>query len=80
MGAAKKSAPAGGEKKFRREPLTMTDEEKRLCDILTGEPVHIDDLSRQLSLAPAKALSLLLNLELKGIVRQAEGKMFYLVY
>ncbi len=79
VGAAKRSASPGCAKKFRGPQAEMTDEERNLCDILTGEPVHIDDLSRRLSLAPAKALSLLLNLELKGIVRQAEGKMFYLV-
>ena len=63
-----------------KESTEITDDEKRLCDILTGEPMHIDALSRELSLPPAKALTLLLNLELKGIARQAEGKRFYLVY
>ncbi|MCL5022748.1 MAG: DNA-processing protein DprA [Nitrospirae bacterium] len=57
----------------------ISDEEKRLCDILTGEPMHIDTVSRQLSLSPAQALATLLDLELKGVVRQADGKRFYLV-
>lgn len=56
----------------------LTDEEKKLCDILTGEPVHIDMISRELCLPPAKTLALLLNLELKGLVRQTDGKRFYL--
>jgi DNA processing protein len=80
VGASKRLKSAGGEKKVPRAPVAMTDEEKMLCDILTGEPEHIDDLSRRLSLSPARALSLLLNLELKGVVRQAEGKMFYLAF
>lgn len=75
VGAAKARRGAGAP----RTELQMSAEEKRLCDILTGEPVHIDVLSRDLSLAPARALSLLLDLELKGIVRQTEGKRFYLV-
>ncbi|GAB4424003.1 MAG: DNA-processing protein DprA [Thermodesulfovibrionales bacterium] len=58
--------------------LEMTDEEKRLCDILSGEPKHIDIISRELSMPPSKSLTLLLNLELKGVVRQTEGKRFYL--
>ncbi len=62
-----------------RSPVEMTDEEKKLCDILTGEPAHIDTISRELSLAPARALALLLNLELKGVVKQTEGKRFYIV-
>lgn len=62
-----------------RLKVEITDEEKRLCDILTGEPMHIDALSRELSLSPAKALVTLLNLEIKGVVRQTDGKRFYLV-
>jgi DNA processing protein len=62
-----------------RNTVEITDDEKRLCDILTGEPMHIDVLSRELSLPPARALTLLLNLELKGVARQADGKRFYLV-
>lgn len=57
----------------------MTAEERMLCDILSGEPKHIDIISRELSMPPSKALALLLELELKGVVRQAEGKRFYLV-
>lgn len=58
--------------------VEMSDEERKLCDILTGEPLHIDILSRELSLPPAKTLSLLLNLEIKGVAMQADGKRFYL--
>jgi len=65
---------------FPRTPVELTGEDRRVCDILTGEPMHIDVLCRELSLSPAKTLSLLLNLELKGIVKQAEGKRFYLAY
>lgn len=53
--------------------------ERRLCDILTREPLHIDALSRELSLSPAEALATLLNLEMKGVVKQIDGKRFYLV-
>ena len=62
-----------------RVKIEVNDEEKRLCDILTGEPTHVDVIARALSLSPSKVLALLLSLELKGIVRQAEGKRFYLV-
>jgi DNA processing protein len=62
-----------------RRKVEITDEERKLCDILSGEPMHIDLLSRELSLSPAKALATLLNLEIKGVVRQTEGKRFCLV-
>lgn len=78
VGAVKRLQAAQGKTSPPKSMATITDEEKKLCDILTGEPVHIDELSRELSLSPASALALLLNLELKGIVRQAEGKRFCL--
>lgn len=57
----------------------LTREEKQVCDILTGEPMHIDNISRGLSMPSSKALALLLGLELKGVARQTDGKRFYLV-
>lgn len=57
----------------------LTGEEKQVCDILTGEAMHIDTISRGLSMPSSKALVLLLGLELKGVARQTDGKRFYLV-
>lgn len=53
-------------------------EEKRLCDIMTAEPKHVDMLSRESKMPAQKVLGILLSLELKGIVKQAEGKKFFL--
>jgi DNA processing protein len=61
-----------------RQAPDMSDEERRLCTILTGEPKHIDLLSREAALPAQKALGILLSLELKGVVRQSNGKRFYL--
>lgn len=61
-----------------RLKVELTEEEKKLCDILSGEPVHVDTLSRELSLSSATTLAVLLSLEIKGVVRQADGKRFYL--
>lgn len=64
----------------RREKIIpdLTEDEKKLCDILSGEPLHIDMISRGAALSQPRLLALLLDLELKGVVRQAEGKRFYL--
>lgn len=56
----------------------VTGEEKALCDIMSGEPVHVDYLSRQSGMPPSKTLAVLLGLELKGVVKQTEGKRFHL--
>ncbi|MEW6674886.1 MAG: DNA-processing protein DprA [Nitrospirota bacterium] len=66
--------------KFRdKVKIEVTDEERNLCDVLTGEPKHIDVISRESGLPASKALGILLGLELKGVVRQTGGKRFYLV-
>ncbi|TNF56178.1 DNA-protecting protein DprA [bacterium] len=54
----------------------MTDDEKLLLDILNDEPKHIDTIVRNTQMSSSKALSILLSLELKGVVRQVEGKRF----
>ena len=56
----------------------MTEDEKTLYSCLSTGPKHIDSIIRETDTSTAKALSILLGLELKGIVRQTEGKHFSL--
>jgi len=56
----------------------MTDDEKTLYNYLNNEPKHIDSIIREINMPTSRALSILLNLELKGIVRQLQGKHFSL--
>ncbi|MDI6744707.1 MAG: DNA-processing protein DprA [Thermodesulfovibrionales bacterium] len=58
--------------------VELSVEEKRLCDIMTAEPKHVDMLSRESTMPAQKVLGILLSLELKGIAKQAEGKKFFL--
>jgi DNA processing protein len=58
--------------------VEVTEEEKNLCNLLSGEPKQIDIISRESGLPTSKVLGILLGLELKGAVRQATGKRFYL--
>jgi DNA processing protein len=53
-----------------------TSSEKKVLDKLSTYPIHIDRLVRDLSLSPAEVSSLLLQLELKGLVIQSPGKFF----
>ena len=64
---------------WKAEGLEINDEEKALCIFLGEETKHIDVISRESKIAPAKLLGLLLGLEIKGLVRQADGKRFYIV-
>ncbi|NTU42191.1 MAG: DNA-processing protein DprA, partial [Nitrospirales bacterium] len=58
--------------------LEINEEEKAICNTLGHEPRHIDLIARETGMPLSRLLSLLLDLEIKGIVRQAEGKRFYL--
>lgn len=54
----------------------MTESEKRMFVCLDNEPKHIDAIIRETKKSSSEALSILLSLELKGIVRQIDGKRF----
>jgi DNA processing protein len=58
--------------------LPANDEESRLLALLSSDPVHIDDLSRQSTLSAPTVASTLMMLELKGSVRQV-GTMSYVL-
>ncbi|PKL52248.1 MAG: DNA-protecting protein DprA [Nitrospira bacterium HGW-Nitrospira-1] len=61
-----------------KERVKLEGEENRLCSMLSMEPKHIDLILRESGLAVNQLLNLLLSLELKGIVKQAGGKRFYI--
>jgi len=61
-----------------RENVDMSREESRVCATLSRDPKHIDMVSRETELPVHKILELLLSLELKGLVKQTNGKRFYL--
>ena len=54
----------------------MTESEKRMFVCLDNEPKHIDAIIRETEKSSSETLSILLSLELKGIVRQIDGKRF----
>jgi DNA processing protein len=62
----------------RKEGLQLEGEESRLCTMLSREPKHVDLISRESGMSINQLLGLLLSLELKGIVKQAGGKRFYI--
>ncbi len=56
----------------------LSNDERMLFGHLTTEPKHIDAIIRETDIATGKAMSILLNLELKGVVIQSEGKHYCL--
>jgi DNA processing protein len=56
--------------------IRLSEEENKIYEILSETPVHIDAIAKQTEFPPARALSLLLSMELNGTVKQLSGKMF----
>ena len=59
-----------------QQALPLSDDERRLLALLTGDPQHIDDLAAAAQLPIAEVGSLLLMMELNGTVRNA-GSQHY---
>ncbi len=60
---------------YHRE-VKLTQEEEKVYNLLSFEPVHIDLISKQSGLSINRVSPLLMNLEIKGKIRQVAGKMF----
>ena len=56
--------------------FSLSEQEQKVYHLLSAEPAHIDLIARESQLTTPQALSLLLNLELKGAVKQLSGKNF----
>jgi DNA processing protein len=56
--------------------IELTLFEKKIYDVLSENPIHIDVLSEQANVTTSDALVNLLSLEFKGLVKQLPGKMF----
>lgn len=68
---------SGEEKEIKKEKIfTLSEREQKIYRLLSAEPAHIDRIAKETELSTPQALSLLLSLELKGLVRQLSGKNF----
>ena len=54
----------------------LSDEQKKVFDILSNEPIYIDDICNKLSMDIAVITGILLQLELQNLVCQYPGKIF----
>ena len=58
--------------------LPDNDEEKKLLELLSHDPMHIDDLIRESDLPAHEVISVLTIMELKGMIKQV-GSMQYIL-
>jgi DNA processing protein len=59
-------------------PIHLPEEEARIYALLEGRTLQVDEIVRLSGLGISSVLVLLLNLELKGLVKQLPGKFFTL--
>jgi DNA processing protein len=57
-------------------PAYLSEDERKVLDLLKEEPLHIDLITLRSGLKVNQASSILLNLELNGLIKQLAGKMF----
>jgi DNA processing protein len=62
----------------QRNIATLISSEQNLIIKLSHEPIHIDQLVRELKLPVQSVLADLLGLEMKGLINQLPGKLFVL--
>ncbi len=64
------------EQEQARLKVDLSAEEKKIFNLLSLEPNHIDKIAIKSNVKIPQVLSVLLSLELKGLVKQLSGKMF----
>lgn len=62
--------------KKREKEIKTTEEEDELLRLMSFEPIHLDELIRRAGKPEGYILSLLLRMEMKGIVTQLPGKYY----
>jgi len=60
----------------KKPDISLNPKELLIFNHITSEPIHIDKLAKTAEVTTAEALSILLTLELKGIIKQLPGKLF----
>ncbi|MBN1881602.1 MAG: DNA-processing protein DprA [Deltaproteobacteria bacterium] len=66
----------GGGTDKTKSPLVLTDDERKVLENIGHEPVYVDIIIDESGLASERVLEILLELELKHVVRQIPGKSF----
>jgi DNA processing protein len=59
-----------------RAALDVSEDERPVLDLLGSDPLHVDEIGQELGLPMSVLLSVLMRLEVRGLVRQLPGKFF----
>lgn len=64
------------EDEIQQAPPPMDEPERKIHEIVGDYPIHIDDVVRQAGMEAGEVLSILLRMELRGLIKQLPGKRF----
>ena len=64
------------EQKININQYSLSEEEKIIYEIINNEPIQIDEIIEESKLSASKVSEILLNLELKDLIKEIEGKKF----
>jgi len=59
-----------------QESIPLNPKEEHLMSLMSVQEQHIDRVIENSYLSPAEVSATLVTLELKGVIRQTDGKMF----
>ena len=63
---------------LKKRKIELTENEKKICDVIGTECIHVNDIIERSGLPAGNVLALLTILEIKGAVSQETGKTFKL--
>jgi len=63
-------------KEINPKQFSLSAEDQIIYKIISNEPIHIDEIIRISKLSASKVSEILLNLELKDLIKEIEGKKF----
>lgn len=64
-----------GEHTPKKDP-ELSEEERQIFNLLSADPVHVDDIALRLEKPTPAVLTCLLDMELRSVVKQLPGKLF----
>jgi DNA processing protein len=63
-------------KEISAEKFSLSEEEQIIYKIISNQPIQIDEIIEVSKLSASKVSGILLNLELKDLIKEIEGKKF----
>ncbi|MDP3790226.1 MAG: DNA-processing protein DprA [Candidatus Omnitrophota bacterium] len=77
-GKAKEESPLRDEHSPRGEAEGLSGEEKSMKNLLSYDPIYIDELAQKSNMSVDRVASLLVRLEIKNLIKELPGKNFIL--